>query len=171
MKANRLLKENISGLLRARHYSQKDLAQWCHRTEGWLSAILRQEKRQIPTKYYDRIADFFALATYQLFQPGIAGAAERRRGIQRRGRPDRRISQRHAAVNRMDTDEVISGQSSRAARSHSLPAAEAQMQLDALRRELTGLSQRLAAIAAGTVDPGQDSALPRPLPAARPRKP
>jgi hypothetical protein len=92
MKALPLLKQNIDALLRARHQDQKDLAQWCRRTEAWLSAALTQEDRGIPVKYLDRIADFFGLATYQLFQPGITPLTERRSKVPRRSGHDRRIS-------------------------------------------------------------------------------
>lgn len=92
MKALPLLKQNIEALLRARHQDQKDLAQWCRRSKAWLSAALTNEDRGIPVKYLDRIADFFGLATYQLFQPGITPLTERRSKIPRRSGRDRRIS-------------------------------------------------------------------------------
>ena len=92
LKALPLLKANIDALLRARHQDQKDLAQYCRRSEGWLSAALRKEDRGLPVKYLDRIADFFGIATYQLFQPGITPLLERRSKVARRQTPDRRIS-------------------------------------------------------------------------------
>lgn len=92
MLASNLLKRNIDDLLKLRGYTHKDLAQWCHRTEGWISKIYRNQNREIPLKYLDRIADFFGLATYQLFQPGISPLTERRSGRDRRTGDDRRIS-------------------------------------------------------------------------------
>jgi len=92
MKANALLKHNILTLLRARGHEQKDLAQWCRKSESWLSQILSQERREFQTKDFDRIADFFGIATYQLFQPGITRFTERRSGLERRATRDRRIS-------------------------------------------------------------------------------
>jgi transcriptional regulator with XRE-family HTH domain len=92
MKAPRLLKQNIDRLLRARGQTRKDLAMYCHRTESWVSQIFTKEDRGIPLKYLDRIADFFGLATYQLFQPGISPLTERRSGRERRSGMDRRIS-------------------------------------------------------------------------------
>lgn len=92
LKAHLLLKRNIDALLMERHMKRKDLAQWCHRTEAWLSQIFTNEERNIPLKYLDRIADFFGLATYQLFQPGVTGLTERRRGPDRRVQPERRRS-------------------------------------------------------------------------------
>ncbi len=91
VKAARLLAENILALLRVRHLSQHDLAQWCHHSDPWLSAILTG-KREAQFSDLDRIADFFGLATYQLFQPGISGVTERRSGQDRRKGQDRRIS-------------------------------------------------------------------------------
>lgn len=96
MKAIYLLKQNIDTLLRARGQSQHDLAVWCRRTDAWLSKILREsagegrKERGLPLKYLDRIADFFGLSAFQLFQPGIAPLTERRRAERRSGQ-DRRI--------------------------------------------------------------------------------
>lgn len=98
VKSHILLKENIDALLSQRGQRRKDLAQWCRRTEGWLSQIFTNPERNVPLKYLDRIADFFGLATYQLFQPGIASRSERRSGLDRRSRKDRRISSLNTAV-------------------------------------------------------------------------
>ena len=91
MKANQLVKANVATLLKAHHKTQKDLAQWCYRGESWISKIFKEPRREFPNKYLDRIADFFGLATYQLFQPGISRESERRRGPRRAGK-ERRIS-------------------------------------------------------------------------------
>lgn len=91
MQANQLLKEHIDTLLRARGQTRKDLAQWCHRGESWISKIFKEDRREIPLKYLDRIADFFRIATYQLFQPGISGLTERRSALERRTGQDRRL--------------------------------------------------------------------------------
>lgn len=92
MKASFLLKTNIDALLKARHQSRHDLALWCRRSDAWLSKILGKDNRNIPLEYLDRIADFFGLATYQLFQPGISPLLERRKGSDRRAGRDRRLS-------------------------------------------------------------------------------
>jgi hypothetical protein len=92
LKATYLLKQNIDALLKARGQKRKDLALWCRKSESWLSQIFREDERNMPLKYLDRIADFFGLATYQLFQPGLSGMAERRKGGDRRTGFDRRMS-------------------------------------------------------------------------------
>lgn len=91
MKASALLKSNVDALLRARHQTNHDLAQWCRRSDAWLSKILGKDNRNVPLEYLDRIADFFGLATYQLFQPGLTGLLERRKSERRSGK-DRRVS-------------------------------------------------------------------------------
>lgn len=91
MKASALLKGNVDALLQARHQTRHDLAQWCRRSDAWLSKILGKDNRNLPLEYLDRIADFFGLAAYQLFQPGITGLLERRKSDRRSGK-DRRIS-------------------------------------------------------------------------------
>lgn len=101
MKAALLLKNNLDTLLRGRHQSRKDLAMWCHRSESWLSQIFTDPEREVPLKYLDRIADFFGVATYQLFQPGVSAITERRHADRRSGR-DRRLSR--ATINALPTD-------------------------------------------------------------------
>jgi transcriptional regulator with XRE-family HTH domain len=98
MKAELLLKQNVKTLLKARRLSQHDLAMWCHRSDAWLSKILGDEEtstaaedRGLPLKYLDRIADFFGVAAYQLFQPGITPLSERRKAGERRKFRDRRV--------------------------------------------------------------------------------
>jgi hypothetical protein len=92
MHANRLMKQNIDALLRARGQTRKDLAVWCRKTESWISKIMKEDRREFPMKYFDRIADFFGIATYQLLQPGISPLTERRSKLDRRVMRDRRIS-------------------------------------------------------------------------------
>jgi hypothetical protein len=92
MKAKALLKHNIDTLLKARHQQRQDLAQWCRRSPAWLTQILTKPEREFPTKYLDRVADFFGIAVYQLFQPGISQLTERRKATERRSGQDRRIS-------------------------------------------------------------------------------
>jgi transcriptional regulator with XRE-family HTH domain len=90
IRANRLLADNIAALLRLRGYKQRDLAQWCRKSDVWVSLIL-SNKREVQFRDLDRIADFFGVATYQLLQPGVAQATERRHGERRAGF-DRRVS-------------------------------------------------------------------------------
>jgi transcriptional regulator with XRE-family HTH domain len=92
VKAHYLLKQNVDALLKARGQTRKELAQFCRRSEAWISKIFSDKERNIPLKYLDRMADFFGLATYQLFQPGISPLTERRSGHERRTGRDRRIS-------------------------------------------------------------------------------
>lgn len=104
MRAEQRLKHNIDALLRARGQTRHDLALWCRRSDSWLSKIFAEPRtasdraeRSIPLKYLDRMADFFGLATYQLFQPGISPLTERRSGRDRRQGQDRRISRHDAS--------------------------------------------------------------------------
>lgn len=96
MTAATLLKRNIDTMLKARNQTRHDLAFWCRKSDAWLSRILDEklkgtEARGLPLKYLDRIADFFGITAYQLFQPGISAISERRSGRERRGGADRRI--------------------------------------------------------------------------------
>jgi len=133
------MKSNIDALLRARGQTRKDLAQWCRRTESWISKIMREDRREFPMQYFDRIADFFGIATYQLLQPGITPLTERRsKGTPRRSGKDRRISALrlladappHLVVS-LEPEEVA-----RLQRIRLLNAADVQ-KLDELLREAT----------------------------------
>lgn len=93
MRADRVLAENIAYLLRVRHQTQKSLATYCRHSEKWLSQILATE-RQLRTVDFDRVADFFGIATYQLLQPGISPLGERRKKERRSGQ-ERRIGHTH----------------------------------------------------------------------------
>ncbi len=91
LRALYLLRTNISGLLHVRKQSQTDLASWLHHDKSWMNKFLNGT-RELQLKDLDRIADFFGLATYQLFQPGVVPGSERRGGRERRGGHDRRVS-------------------------------------------------------------------------------
>lgn len=104
LKTTVLFAENIRALLHDRHQTQDNLARWCHRSGVWLSKILKCE-RQARMEDLDRIADFFGLATYQLFQPGLSSVTERRRAGDRRTGKDRRISHEHRLM--MEVKEEI----------------------------------------------------------------
>jgi transcriptional regulator with XRE-family HTH domain len=93
LRALHVIRTNISGLLYQRKQSQSDLASWLNKDKSWMNKFLNGS-RQIQLKHLDRIADFFGLATYQLFQPGIVPGSERRSGRERRSGHDRRVSQK-----------------------------------------------------------------------------
>lgn len=98
MKANQLIKHNIDTLLKARGQTRRDLASWVRQSidakkvDPWISQIFGNSDREFQTKYLDRIADFFGLSVYQLFQPGISPLTERRKGRDRRSGRERRVS-------------------------------------------------------------------------------
>jgi hypothetical protein len=98
MKASYLFKQNIDVLLRKRAQSRHDLASFCRRSDAWLSKILGKDDRNLPMAYLDKIADFFGLHVYQLFQPGISPLTERRKGVPRRRGNERRAGQVGAAL-------------------------------------------------------------------------
>jgi transcriptional regulator with XRE-family HTH domain len=93
LRALYIIRTNISGLLYQRKQSQTDLASWLNKDKSWINKFLNGS-REVQLKDLDRIADFFGLATYQLFQPGIVSESERRAGRERRGGHDRRVSQK-----------------------------------------------------------------------------
>lgn len=161
MTANRMLAENISALLRARHQTQKDLCTWCHHSEVWLSKFLRGE-REIQTKDFDRIADFFGIATYQLFQPGISSVTERRVGSDRRAARDRRIGHSQRLLGELAETIDAARPGAPQGRPH-----DQETPLGSLVRDF---ERRLATLYAQT-DPGRQTARARPAVAARRPRP
>lgn len=91
VRAPNLLIQNIRALLRERGQKQGELAFWMKKTETWASQALNG-RRNFQLQDLDRIAEFFGLAAYQLFQPGISPLTERRTGRDRRSGQDRRVS-------------------------------------------------------------------------------
>lgn len=157
MKAARLLAANVSALLTARNQKQADLAQWCRKSDPWVSQFLRGERNwQLPD--LDRVADFFGIATYQLFQPGINALTERRVSERRTGR-ERRIghAQRMLGVVRaeLETARPKRGQD------------EASKDSAAIRALTHDFERRLTALLAQT-DARRQAASAR-LPVTKPR--
>lgn len=97
MRAANQLRENIRSLLEARHENQKDLAFYLKRHPTTISKFLKGQ-REVQLSDLDGIADFFGIATYQLFQPGISLLTERRSGLDRRKGRERRISHAQRAM-------------------------------------------------------------------------
>lgn len=166
MRASNLLKENIDALLKAHHQHRKDLAQWCYRGESWISKIFKHANREIPLKYLDRIADFWGLKPYQLFQPGIARSTERRQ-LQRRSAVERRVGQRErimlevkADVDRVRSPKAEGHEEDR--RTPSLP--------DPLRASIIATVARLNDLLGAADARGQTPRARQPKPAARRRR-
>lgn len=88
-----VFRENVLSLLQARNEDASSLAFWCKHDKSWMSKILTGE-RVVKLTDIDKIADFFGLSPYQLFQPGISLMTERRIGERRSGN-DRRHAQHH----------------------------------------------------------------------------
>lgn len=84
-----MLVENVSALLKRNSLSQHDLAQWCRRSDVWVSQFFTG-KRGWKIDDLTRVADLFGLEPYQLFMPGIVETTERRSGRDRRSDKDRR---------------------------------------------------------------------------------
>jgi hypothetical protein len=98
LKALYLLKQNLRTLLWKRKEDQVTLAKHVGHTKAWINKFLSpnppppgEKEPAISLRDLDRIADFFGLAPYQLFQPGISALTERRTSADRRSGQDRRI--------------------------------------------------------------------------------
>lgn len=99
LKALHILRQNVRGLLLKRKESEALLASclgFKHRSS--LNKFLNSERAGFQMWRLDRLASFFGLAVYQLFQPGITPLTERRSGKERRSGHDRRVGHAHREV-------------------------------------------------------------------------
>ena len=104
LKALYLLKRNVRALLDARHENQVTLAAWVGHSKAWLNKFLKDEYAEIQFRDLDRIASFFGIAAYQLFQPGIHTLTERRKAGDRRSGSDRRIGHQNRLLTVLRSD-------------------------------------------------------------------
>lgn len=133
LRALYLLRENIGALLAARKESQASLAQYCGHQKAWINKFLNDQDavqgRGVSIPDLDKIAGFFGLQTFQLFQPGISAlterrsAADRRMGHERRiGHSGRQLAGLRAELNKLPAIASAHG-SQTAARPSALPPA------------------------------------------------
>lgn len=148
MKTPRLLAENVRALLAREHQQQTDLAQWCRKSDVWVSQFLRGE-RNWRLEDLDRVADLWGLQAYQLFIPGIADRSERRSGTDRRTVKDRRIGHAARAIFRV-ADELDRTHHRRRISPHADVAAT--VTLDALKRLTAKYERDVAALLQATSD-------------------
>jgi len=163
MKAARRLAENVVELLGRERFSQHDLAQWCRKSDPWVSQFLRGE-RNWQLDDLDRVADMFGLQTYQLFIPGISARSERRVGLERRSRKDRRVGQARQFM--MNTAKEIDGKHPRRRSPDVLAASEHDA---AIKRLSADFERKIAALLQAAADTGQQTPTPRAK-IATPRK-
>lgn len=82
--AKYLFRQNVRSLLMSRHENAASLAMWCGHDKSRASKVLAGD-REPQMKDLDRIADFFGIDTFRLFQPGIEPLLERRKSERRSG--------------------------------------------------------------------------------------
>lgn len=104
MKAPFLVRNNISALLAARKESASSLAVFVGKHKTWISQFLTGKRDELQLVDLDRIADFFGIATYQLFQPGISRLTERRSSIERRTGQERRIGHTNRLITNLQSE-------------------------------------------------------------------
>lgn len=155
IKAARLLAENVSALLARDRLDQHDLAVWCRHSDPWVSDFLRG-KRNWTLADLDRVADFFHLVPYQLFQPGVSNRTERRAGVDRRSAKERRIGRAQQFM--METAKEIDGKHPR----RRSPDVVASSPLhEALARIAEDTTKRIAAAIRQFEIAGERAAKPR----------
>lgn len=155
MKAGRRLAENVVELLERHHLTQHDLAQWCRKSDPWVSQFLRGE-RNWQLDDLDRVADCFGLQTYQLFLPGVSQRTERRSGVDRRSVKERRVGQARQFM--MTTAKEIDGKHPR--RRHPDVVSPSAIET-AIKRLTSDFEKRLTALLQAAAQPGHETPTPR----------
>jgi transcriptional regulator with XRE-family HTH domain len=142
LKAVNQLRQNIEALLLARKEDQKTLAFAMGVHPTTVNKFLRGT-RELQLADLDKVADFFGIATYQLFQPGISLLTERRLRTDRRTGRDRRIG--HAQRQMLGLNSALEpfrSPSGKARHAESSFVVEARRLADEYERKLTALVAR-----------------------------
>jgi transcriptional regulator with XRE-family HTH domain len=168
LKALEQLRQNIETLLRVRKEDQKTLALAIGVHPTTINKFLKRT-RELQLADLDKVADFFGIATYQLFQPGISSLSERRQ-FERRGGRERRIGHAHRGMH-------VAAQDIQAHRPHrkdaphvvvAPPPSPAAAELKRVIADFERLASRLLAGAeSGGQAPGARLAVPGPRPRRR----
>lgn len=85
-----VVRKNIAMLLERCERSQTQLSVYCGHERSWTNKVVKGE-RDATVGDIPLVAAFFGIKPYQLFQPGLATALDRRAGEDRRRTPDRRL--------------------------------------------------------------------------------
>lgn len=160
LRALEQLRQNIETLLRIRKEHQKTLAFATGIDKSTINKFLGGT-RELQLADLDKVAEFFGIATYQLFQPGIAPLTERRLGERRRGR-DRRIGHQMRELQALASNmEVARPPKSRAGHGADSPAS---IDVVAVKRLVAEVARRLDLLISPAEPGGQDAK-------ARPHRP
>lgn len=165
-KALTVLGRNIETLLAARKEEQKTLSEWCGHDKSWMNKFLN-EGRGIRIVDLDKIASFFGIEPYQLFQPGISSLTERRIMGDRRSGQERRIGHQGRELASLRTE--LNKHPAVASSSHGVPLAPRPSPPNpAIERILKRAAAELFAVQSGQQAPAPR--LPRPVVPRRDRK-
>lgn len=165
LRAVNQLRENVKALLFVRKEDQKTLAFAAGIDPSTLSKFLKGD-REIQLANLDGVAEFFGIAPYQLFQPGISTLTERRIA-QRRTSHERRIGHTQRVMLGVVSQEMDKFHPKGKGSPHVVVASSSPL-MDALQREAAEFARRVEAIRARYASPGGQTPVPRKaLPAAR----
>lgn len=150
-----VLKRNLHSLLSARKESQTALARHVRHSKAWINKFLNDQTDtvEIQIKDVDRIASFFGIEPYQLFQPGISALTERRLSIDRRSGRERRVGHqgRELAMLRTELDKHPALATHGASAAHSAAQQDPAIQraIERFVRDIRAVQPRGQAHAAG----------------------
>lgn len=169
MNAQYLLRQNILALLHARKEDASALASWLSHDKSWINKILNGH-REMQIEDFDRVADFFGIATYQLFQPGISSLTERRIGGERRSGKERRIGQTQRVM-LTTAGEIERARPGRKGRSSHVAVVASSPLAEALDRAAADHAKRIDAIISRFTDARDETPTTRrKIAAARARR-
>lgn len=180
-----VLRRNVAMLLDVRKESQTAMAFALNKPKSWINKFLN-ERRAIQLRDLNRIADYFGLEAYELLQPGLTSATERRVNPDRRSGQERRVGhmrrkllQLTTLLNKLPTSSTGTlghVESSTALRGGTATDSISLDDLLQLQRELPALIAALKSRGRATptrpavAAPRPDDREPRPAAASHPRK-
>lgn len=149
-----VLKRNLQHLIADRKESQVALARHVRHSKSWINKFLNDttDRTEIQIKDVDRIASFFGIEPYQLFQPGISRLTERRSGVERRANYERRVG--HSGRLREDLRTELNKVPRLASHDHAALSASAQGLPVPVQRILSDAYRRIDAYL--RTHPGED---------------
>lgn len=165
LKALYILRQNVRALLMARKESEAALATvlgFKHRSS--LNKFLNNERSGFQMSRLDRLAAFFGLPIYQLFQPGISALTERRRHGERRTGRERRQGHAHRVLSLRHDSDLYRNPGSPEASTYAGRTESPDEEIIRITREY---NQRIATLLslkthAGEQAPAPRKRLPRP---------
>lgn len=158
------IRTNLLALLHRDRVTPAALSFACGHNRSWMSRFLQRKRHELQLADLDRIADFFAVATYDLFRPSAGSITDRRKIRERRSGLERRVG--HAQRTMLATAAELA----RVRGKGRDAQASSDRASDPLYRLIERFARDLDPLLAQAHPGGQTPVVGPPQPGARPRR-